>query len=110
MLVLQERDDGPMGAATRKGRKPPPRCTCHECRTGDGLPAHLQGWPGAYQIPLFPRAKRCAGFGDPPCYELEGSGPIDKPFVWKACGECLRDCGIEPGDEFDENAAVRALL
>lgn len=26
------------------------------------------------------------------------------------CGECLRDCGIEPGDEYDEAAAVARML
>lgn len=55
-------------------------------------------------------AERCAESGDPPCHELEGTGPINRPFVWKPCGECYRDCGVEPGDEFDENAAIARLL
>lgn len=44
----------------------------------------------------------CAEFGDPPCWEV---APMSKP-----CGECLRDVGYEPGDEFDEEAAVGRLL
>lgn len=47
---------------------------------------------------------RCGNFGDPACYEL------DDPTCHVPCGECLRDIGIEPGDEFDENAAIRRLL
>lgn len=55
-------------------------------------------------------ADRSADFGDPPCYQLNGSGPVDAPYCNKPCAECLRDCGYEPGDEFDENAAVGRLL
>lgn len=59
-------------------------------------------------------AERCAEFGDPPCHELENRtrnsrfNDVMEPI--KPCGECLRDIGIEPGDEFDANAAVRLLL
>jgi hypothetical protein len=28
-------------------------CNCHECLAGDALPTHLQGLPGAFQLPLF---------------------------------------------------------
>lgn len=55
-------------------------------------------------------AERCAESGDPPCYALDGTGPINRPFIWKPCGECYRDCGFEPGDEFDADAAVGLLL
>lgn len=47
--------------------------------------------------------KRCAEFGDPACWEI---GVLDP----KPCGECYRDIGIEPGDEFDEDAAIARLL
>jgi hypothetical protein len=107
------------------------RCRCRDCRTGDALPAHLQGIPGAYQttfivpgwagavtvrsdtmpLPTFADEKlrsacqdRCADYGDPPCYEL------DDPTCHKPCADCLRDIGIEPGDEFDENAAIGRML
>lgn len=53
---------------------------------------------------------RCSNFGDPPCYEMNGSGPVDAPYCNKPCGDCLRDIGVEPGDEFDENAAIGRLL
>lgn len=110
------------------------RCSCAECRALDALPERLQGWPGAWQsswfkvrrpikenetlsLPTFddPRVAeacraRCADFGDPACYELNGSGPIAAPYCNKPCGECLRDVGVEPGDEFDENAAVGRLV
>jgi len=35
-------------------------------------------------------AKLCAGdeCGDPPCWALEGTGPMDNLFVWIACNEC----------------------
>jgi hypothetical protein len=101
------------------------RCACRECREGDALPERLQGWPGAYQMtfietpasyrrtamamPTFDDTRlksacqdRCADVGDPPCYEVV---PGCKP-----CGECLRDIGIEPGDEFDEDAAIGRLI
>jgi hypothetical protein len=55
---------------------------------------------------------RCAGVGDPPCWALNPSeginGGVDVRY--EPCGECLRDIGVEPGDEFDEAAAVRRLL
>lgn len=35
-------------------RRAPEHCRCAECRMLDELPEELQGWPGAYQIPLFP--------------------------------------------------------
>lgn len=114
------------------------RCRCRECVTGDALPDHLQGWPGAWQMTLFqpvltkvvmtmptipnfqdsPKAreacaKRCALVGDAICWELNAgmgiAGGIDLRYE-KPCGECLRDIGIEPGDEFDEAAAVARLL
>ncbi len=55
---------------------------------------------------------RCAEFGDPACYGLTERGkrnnyPIE---AIKPCGECLRDIGVEPGDEFDESAAIGKLL
>lgn len=53
---------------------------------------------------------RCGNFGDPPCYEMNGSGPVDAPYCNKPCGECMRDVGYEPGAEFDENAAIGRLL
>lgn len=107
------------------------RCNCRDCRLGDDLPVYLQGIPGARQLTLLITsnaegkikladplgwtdalraacADRCEG--DPPCYEMNGSGPVDAPYCNNPCGECLRDCGIEPGDEFDEAAAVRRLL
>lgn len=46
--------------------------------------------------------ERCAVFGDPPCYAVVND--------CKPCGECLRDIGVEPGDEFDEAAAIRRLI
>lgn len=49
---------------------------------------------------------RCAEFGDPACWEIDPRGRADTP----PCGECLRDVGVEPGDEFDEGAALRRLL
>jgi hypothetical protein len=103
------------------------RCHCRECLAGDALPERLQGIPGAFQTTFIapmpaperreamsrptlddPKirdacSERCATFGDPPCWEI---GVLDP----KPCDECLRDCGIEPGDEFDENAAIRRLL
>ena len=117
------------------------RCSCPECRAGDALPARLQGWPNAYQIPLFnlhtarriapvmqprslddwnyPRLRdactdRCAAVGDPPCHELNdralrGVNADDHTHL-PPCGECWRDVGVEPGDEFDEEAAVGKLL
>jgi len=100
------------------------RCRCRDCCAGDALPDRLQGWPGAWQAMLFPTAaripampthptfddpklraactERCAEHGDPPCFDVMANPP--------PCGECLRDCGIEPGDEFDENAAIARLL
>jgi len=113
------------------------RCHCRDCRAGDALPAHLQGIPGAYQTTFIvpgwagatiPRSKamslptfddpglreacrvRCADFGDPACFEMNGSGPVDAPYCNKPCAECMRDTGHEPGDEFDESAAVGRLL
>lgn len=56
---------------------------------------------------------RCGEYGDPACYELIERalrGTADPADDIKPCGECLRDIGIEPGDEFDENAAVGRLL
>jgi hypothetical protein len=133
----------PEAASLETGLPPvdPPRCACVNCRTLDALPDRLQGWPGAYQIPLFharvvarrskpamlpPKslddwnypgirdtcAERCAEFGDPPCHKLadraEGLVNPDEPL--KPCGECWRDVGVEPGDEFDENAAIGRLV
>ena len=105
------------------------RCSCAECRALDQLPDRLQGWPGAWQSNLFlmapvmaPKlseipdkvreacADRCSEIGGPPCYEPDGPAPVDAAFVWRPCGECLRDCGIEPGDEYDAAAAVGDLF
>lgn len=116
-----------------------PRCRCADCRAGDALPDHLQGWPGAYQLALlatpairrtvavmnpplddwnYPGIRsactdRCAEFGDPACHELIESGEraiaADGGLI-TPCGECWRDVGVEPGDEFDENAAVGRLV
>lgn len=33
------------------------RCACCECIAGDNLPPEYQGWPGAYQLILFPPSK-----------------------------------------------------
>lgn len=59
-------------------------------------------------------AERCAEFGDPPCHELrarhERQVNADSVDPIKPCGECWRDVGVEPGDEFDEAAAVGRLI
>ncbi len=56
--------------------------------------------------------ERCAESGDPPCWELNPGdgiqGGVDVRYP--PCGDCLRDIGIEPGDEFDEAAAAARLL
>jgi hypothetical protein len=103
------------------------RCACAVCRALDALPERLQGWPGAWQtswfnvtppiketetmsLPTFETdmklrdacQERCAIVGDPPCWEV-----MRNP---KPCGDCLRDVGIEPGDEFDETAAIGRML
>ena len=56
--------------------------------------------------------ERNAQAGDPPCWALNPEmgiyGGVDCRY--KPCGECLRDAGIEPGDEFDEAAAAARLL
>lgn len=57
--------------------------------------------------------ERCAEFGDPPCYEIWQDSPSpaeQRDGKWVPCAECLRDVGIEVGDEFDETAAVGRLL
>lgn len=53
---------------------------------------------------------RCGADGDPACFEMNGQGPVEKPYDNAPCGECLRDVGIEPGDEFDEGAAIGRML
>lgn len=58
-------------------------------------------------------ADRCAETGDPACHELidraaRGINPDLEPM--KPCGECWRDVGVEPGDEFDEDAAIGRLV
>lgn len=50
---------------------------------------------------------RCAVVGDPPCFTL---GDAAYKAGMQPCGECLRDVGVEPGDEFDEAAAIARLL
>ena len=58
-------------------------------------------------------AERCAGFGDPPCHELIANGQRAINALgtaMKPCGECWRDVGVEPGDEFDEDAALGRLV
>lgn len=56
--------------------------------------------------------ERCAEFGDPPCHELEGTGPIDDPFVWVPCSECLVDAGEipPPAPTRDPDAAIGDLF
>ena len=51
-------------------------------------------------------AERCAGFGDPPCYELDGD-------VWATegpCADCLRECGVDVPEPIDPAAAIERLL
>jgi len=55
-------------------------------------------------------AARCGEDGDPPCYAMNGQGPVDAPYNNKPCGECWRDVGVERGDEFDESAAIGRML
>lgn len=57
-------------------------------------------------------AERCAMVGDAPCWALNPDQGIDGGVDVREtpCCECLRDIGIEPGDEFDQNAAIRPLL
>lgn len=55
-------------------------------------------------------AARCNDNGDPACHEMNDSGPVSAPYCNKPCGECWRDVGVEPGDEFDENAAIGRLV
>jgi hypothetical protein len=59
-------------------------------------------------------SNRCGEFGDPPCYELGERAArgvnADTTDPIKPCGECWRDVGVEPGDEFDEDAAIRRLI
>jgi hypothetical protein len=99
-------------------------CGCAECRSADRLPAYLQGIPGARQLTFIARkgqaavkdpvraacSERCAQFGDPPCYELEGTGPVDDPFIWTPCSECLADAGEIAPAVLDPNAAIRNLI
>lgn len=51
-------------------------------------------------------AERCAGFGDPPCYDV----CRDAGVPWIACDDCLRDCDCEIIVEIDPDAVVRNLL
>lgn len=57
---------------------------------------------------------RCGEVGDPSCVDLLSRDdaamvPLDlSTFDW--CAECLRDCGIEPPERFDPDAAVGLLL
>lgn len=55
-------------------------------------------------------AERCAALGDPPCYELEGTGPVDAPFVWAPCSECLADVGVHVPIALDPDAVIRNLI
>lgn len=55
-------------------------------------------------------AERCSRFGDPPCYELEGTGPVDAPFVWAPCSECLADVGVHVRIALDPDAVIRNLI
>lgn len=75
-------------------------------------PRSLDDWnyPGVREA----CAGRCGDVGDPPCYELNERGarltnPENQP-PFKPCGDCWRDVGVEPGDEFDENAAIGRLV
>lgn len=130
------RREGP-AQAEREAAVTMPVCRCQECQELDRLPLHLQGIPGAHQLTFIvpgwagatiPRSEamplptfddpgvrkaceaRCEEFGDPACYKMNGQGPVDDPYDNSPCSDCMRDVGYEPGDEFDENAAVGRLL
>jgi hypothetical protein len=50
----------------------------------------------------------CAGFGDPPCWELFNRGTLD---VFDPCAECMLEAGYPPALEpRDDGAAIGDLL
>lgn len=50
--------------------------------------------------------ERCAGFGDPPCWELDRRENV--PF--DACADCVSDVDGPQPEPLDPDAVVRPLL